>query len=34
MSYDAVVLDGELKDALQDVVGMETLETEELQDLP
>ena len=30
MSYDAVVLDGELKDALQDVMGVETLETEEL----
>lgn len=31
MSYDAVVLDGELKDALQNVMGVETLETEELQ---
>lgn len=30
MSYDAVVLDGELKDALQNVMGVETLETEEL----
>ena len=30
MSYDAMVLDGELKDALQDVMGVETLETEEL----
>ena len=26
MSYDAMVLDGELKDALQDVMGVETLE--------
>lgn len=31
MSYDAMVLDGELKDALQDVMGVETLETEEMQ---
>ena len=31
MSYDAVVLDGELKDALQNVMGVEALETEELQ---
>lgn len=31
MSYDAVVLDGELKDALQNVMSVETLETEELQ---
>ncbi|MDE7330623.1 MAG: hypothetical protein K2O16_00050 [Lachnospiraceae bacterium] len=31
MSYDAVVLDGELKDALQNVMGVETLETEEMQ---
>ena len=31
MSYDAMVLDGELKDALQNVMGVETLETEELQ---
>ena len=31
MIYDAVVLDGELKDALQNVMGVETLETEELQ---
>lgn len=31
MSYDAVVLDGELKDALQNVMGVETLETGELQ---
>ena len=30
MSYDAMVLDGELKDALQNVMGVETLETEEL----
>ena len=30
MSYDAMVLDGELKDALQDVMGMETLGTEKL----
>ena len=30
MSYDAMVLDGKLKDALQDVMGVETLETEEL----
>ena len=30
MSYDAVVLDDELKDALQDVMGVEALETEEL----
>lgn len=31
MSYDAMVLDGELKNALQDIMGVETLETEELQ---
>ena len=31
MSYDAVVLDGELKDALQNILGVEMLETEELQ---
>ena len=31
MSYDAMVMDGELKDALQNVMGVETLETEELQ---
>lgn len=31
MSYDAVALDGELKEALQDVMGVEVLETEELQ---
>ena len=30
MSYDVVVLDGELKDALQNVMGVETLEAEEL----
>ncbi len=30
MSYDAMVVDGELKDALQNVMGVETLETEEL----
>lgn len=32
MSYDAMVLDGELKNALQDIMGVETLETEELQE--
>lgn len=31
MSYDAMILDGELKEALQNVMGVETLETEELQ---
>lgn len=31
MSYDAMVLDDELKDALQNVMGVQTLETEELQ---
>lgn len=31
MSYDALVLDEELKDALQNVMGKEELETEELQ---
>ncbi len=31
MSYDALVMDGELKEALQDVMGVETLETEEMQ---
>lgn len=31
MSYDATVLDGELKDALQKVMGKEELETETLQ---
>ncbi len=31
MSYDAMVMDGELKDALQNVMGVETLETVELQ---
>jgi len=31
MSYDALVMDGELKDALQNVMGTSTLETEELQ---
>ena len=31
MSYDALVLDEELKDALQNVMGREELETEELQ---
>ena len=31
MSYDAAVLDGELKDALQKVMGKEELETETLQ---
>ncbi len=31
MSYDALVMDGELKEALQDVMGVETLETEEVQ---
>ncbi len=30
MSYDVVVLDGELEEALQNVMGVETLETEEL----
>ncbi|MDE6744317.1 MAG: hypothetical protein K2J95_10610 [Lachnospiraceae bacterium] len=31
MSYSAMVMDGELKDALQNVMGVETLETVELQ---
>ena len=31
MSYDAMVLDGELKDALQNVMGDEMLETEEMR---
>lgn len=31
MSYDAMVMDGELKEALQNVMGVKTLETEELQ---
>ena len=31
MNYDAMVMDGELKDDLQNVMGVETLETEELQ---
>lgn len=31
MSYDAMVMDGELKNALQNVMGVETLETVELQ---
>lgn len=31
MSYDALVMDGELKEALQNVMGIETLETEKLQ---
>lgn len=31
MSYDALALNGELKEALQDVMGVETLETEEMQ---
>lgn len=31
MSYEAMVLDGELKDVLQNVMGVETLETEEMQ---
>ena len=31
MSYDALVMDGELKEALQNVMGVEALETETLQ---
>ncbi|MCM1263674.1 MAG: hypothetical protein NC313_13250 [Butyrivibrio sp.] len=31
MSYDAVVMDNELKEALQNVMGVSTLETEKLQ---
>lgn len=31
MSYDALVMDGELKEALQNVMGVEALETEALQ---
>ncbi len=31
MSYDALVMDGEMKEALQDVMGVEKLETEEMQ---
>ena len=31
MSYDALVMDGELKEALQNVMGIEALETEALQ---
>lgn len=31
MSYDALVMDGELKEALQNIMGVEALETEALQ---
>lgn len=31
MSYDALVMDGELKEALQNVMGVEALEIEALQ---
>lgn len=31
MSYDALVMDGELKEALQNIMGVDTLKTEKLQ---